>query len=212
MHSRETTANQSVIGQALGKDWAKLHPVLRRHYGMDPGSDQALLMVGTMSHIDHSPIAKLFLLPARIFNALIPYRGTNIPATVRNWTRRDDSQSMFWLRRFQFPAGKQAIFASRMVYLGANEIIEYVRFGLGIRMRLSVDGDALVYRSNGYQWDIGRVRLRFPDWVALGTGEISETGLSDSGFEMHFTMHHPLFGCTFSYAGRFELTVPDRRG
>jgi len=206
MNTIEPVSNTSVIGRAQGEDWMTLHPVLRQHYGIVPGSDRQLLMTGTMTHIDHSLFAKLLLLPGRIFGALIPYRGTDIPATVRNWTTTTDPQSMFWRRRFQFPQGREAIFASRMAHIDADEIIEYVRFGLGIRMRLSVVHGALVYRSNGYQWDIGRFRLRFPDWLALGTGEIRETGLTDSIFEMSFVMHHPLFGRTFSYAGHFELS------
>ena len=205
MNGFDDVVSRSVIARALGDDWARLDPVLRKHYGISPGSEQQRLMVGSMSHVDHSLVAKLFLLPGRLFGALIPYRGTDIPATVRNWTTQDDQQAMFWHRRFQFPRDREAIFASHMVYLGGDEIIEYVRFGLGIRMRLSVDDGALVYRSNGYQWDLGSFKLRFPDWLALGAGEIREAGLSDNSFEMAFVMRHPLFGRTFSYAGRFDL-------
>lgn len=205
MNKLEQVGNQSVIGRALGDDWVRLDPVLRRHYGIVPGSDQQRLMLGIMSHVDHSLIAKLFLLPGRLFGALIAYRGTDIPATVRNWTTEADKQAMFWHRRFRFPHGREAIFASRMVYAGGDEIVEYVRFGLGIRMQLSVDAGALVYRSRGYQWDLGKLKLRFPDWLLLGAGEIREAGLSDAGFEMAFEMRHPLFGRSFSYAGRFEL-------
>lgn len=100
----------SAIAKALGQDWMHLHPLLRKHYGVSPGSNQTRLMVGTLSHIDHSLIATLFLLPARIFGALIPYRGINIPTTVRNWTTSSDQRAMFWHRRLQFPDGKQATF------------------------------------------------------------------------------------------------------
>jgi hypothetical protein len=195
-----------VIKQALGSAWDELAPVIRRHYDISPGSDERVLMTGTMTRIDHSLIAKLFLLPGRVFGALIPYRGSDIPATVENRTRADDPRGMSWHRRFEFPGHPGTVFRSYMVHAGGDEIIEYVRFGLGIRMKMSVEQGSLIYSSTGYQWDIGRWSLRFPTWLILGAGRIRETGLSDSAFEMDFEMRHPLFGKTFSYAGRFELS------
>ena len=202
----DLTTGIPVIAQALGSAWDELDPVIRRHYDITPGREQQVVMTGTMTRIDHSWIAKLFLLPGRVFGALIPYRGTDIPATVENRTREDDTRGMSWYRRFQFPRHPETVFQSYMVYAEADEIIEYVRFGLGIRMKLSVEQGSLIYSSTGYQWDIGRWSLRFPTWLILGAGRIRETGLSDTGFEMDFEMRHPLFGRTFSYAGRFELS------
>lgn len=194
-----------VIKKALGSQWDTLHPVVRQHYDLTPGTEQAVIMKGIMREIHHSAIAKLFLLPGRLFGALIPYRGENIPARVRNWTTTNDVRTMFWQRSFSFPNGKTAIFASRMVHVAGDEIIEYVRFGLGIRMRVSADRGSLIYRSTCYQWDIGALSIRLPTWLILGAGEIRESGTSDSGFEMDFQMRHPLFGRTFSYSGAFEM-------
>lgn len=200
-----TPPNEPIIKQALGSDWDRLDPVVRRHYDLAPGTDQQVAMSGTMHDIDHSWIAKLFLLAGRMFGALVPYRGKDIPTTVRNWTTRDDGRNLFWHRTFTFPDGQQAIFTSRMMYLGGHELIEYVRFGLGIRMTMSVLNGSLVYKSIGYQWDIGRMSLRFPTWLLLGSGEITESGRSDTEFGMDFQMRHPWFGRTYSYSGRFVL-------
>lgn len=194
-----------VIRQALGSAWEDLHPTVRRHYDLTPGEASETVLQGTMREISHSRVAKLFLLPGRIFGALIPWQGENIPATVRNWTLADDAENLYWHRRFIFPRKGAVTFSSRMVYPGGREIIEYVKFGLGIRMRLSVEKNSLVYRSLGYQWDIGHLSVRFPDWLILGTGTIVERGLSDDEFEMDFQMHHPWFGRTFAYSGVFSF-------
>ena len=82
-------------------------------------------------------------IPAMLFGALIPYRGRDILVTVRNWTTADDAGCMFWHRTFLFPGDRRALFASRMVCVGTNEIIEYVRFGLGIHMRVFADQGSL---------------------------------------------------------------------
>lgn len=162
-------------------------------------------MSGAMADIDHSWVAKAFLLTGRVFGDLVPYRGKDIPTTVRNWTTQDDGRNMFWHRTFNFSGGRKAVFTSRMEYLGGQDLIEYVRFGFGIRMKVSVMNGSLVFESTGYQWDIGPLSLRFPSWVLLGSATIAESGLSPSEFVMDFQMRHPWFGRTFSYSGRFAL-------
>jgi len=126
-----------VIKNALGSAWDELAPVIRRHYDIHPGSDERVLMTGTMTRVDHSLIAKLFLLPGRIFGALIPYRGTDIPATVENRTRADDPRGMSWHRRFEFPGHPGTVFRSYMVHAGGDEIIEYRMFSVD-QLRLSL--------------------------------------------------------------------------
>ena len=93
----------SIIQQALGKQWDNLDDIVRRHYEMAPGTTSDITIHGTMDHVFHSNIAKLFLLPGRIFGALVPYRGNNIPTTVRNWTTEENTRAMFWHRTLQFP-------------------------------------------------------------------------------------------------------------
>lgn len=201
-----------IIKRALGAAWNDLHPVIRRQHSIAPGTEAEVVMTGTLREVFHSGVANLFVVPGRLlFGALVQYRGTDVPTTVRNWTTLSDPD-VFWHRRFEFPGKKPVVFASRMAYLGGDEVIEYVRFGLGMRMRLSVDNGCLIYNSTGYQWDIGRISLRFPTWLILGRGWICQSGISETQFEMNFQMRHPLFGKTFSYSGRFELRDSVRTG
>ena len=195
-----------VIRKALGEDWNALGEIVRRHYDITPGTASNMTIDGLMSEVYHSPVGKLFLLPGRLFGALVPYKGRDIPTRVRNCTQPEDDNSMFWHRTLRFPGRRPVIFRSRMVHVGGNEIVEYVRFGLGIRMRLSVRDAALVFESVGYVWDIGGVRLSIPTWAILGDAVIVEKPVSDSSFHVDFVIRHPLFGRTFSYTGRFAIT------
>jgi hypothetical protein len=195
----------SIMQQALGEEWNQLDVIVRRHYQMAPGTCADMIIQGYMDRVHHSNIAKLFLLPGRIFGALVPYRGNNIPTEVKNWTKKENHKAMFWHRTLQFPNKPLTEFRSRMEYIGSNEIIEYVRFGLGIRMRMSVQDGALVFTSTGYVWDIGVVRIPIPTWAILGDATIIERATSDQEFYIDFTMVHPLFGETFGYSGSFAI-------
>jgi hypothetical protein len=198
----------SIMQQALGEDWNQLDDIVKRHYAMAPGTDCNMTIHGRMDRVSHSNIAKLFLLPGRIFGALVPYRGNDIPTEVKNWTKEDNFKSMFWHRTLQFPNRPITEFRSRMEYVGKNEIIEYVRFGLGIRMRMSVDDGALVFTSAGYVWDFASVRIPIPTWAILGHAQIIEKAISQEEFYINFAMIHPIFGKTFGYSGTFSIQEP----
>lgn len=201
----QTSKPVSIMKKALGEEWDLLDDIVKRHYEMAPGTPSDMTIYGSMDKVFHSNIAKLFLLPGRIFGALVPYKGVDIPTTVNNWTKGDDTKAMFWHRTMQFPGKPLSEFRSRMEYIGGDEIIEYVKYGLGMRMRMSVDDGALVFTSAGYVWDIGLARIPIPAWAILGDAKITERAISDKEFYIDFNMVHPLFGHTFSYSGNFSI-------
>jgi hypothetical protein len=201
----KTGKTTSIMKMALGEKWDYLDDIVKRHYEMAPGTASNVTIHGRMDQVFHSNIAKLFLLPGRIFGALVPYRGENIPTEVRNWTRGDNVKAMFWYRKLQFPGKPQTEFKSRMEYAGGDEIIEFVKYGLGIRMRMSVNDGALVFTSTGYVWDMGWARVPIPTWAILGDAQIIEKGISEYDFYIDFNMVHPLFGRTFGYSGEFKM-------
>lgn len=196
---------QPVIKQALGDDWNKLAGIVKQHYDITPGKPSNMIIKGVMDEVYHSPIAKLFLLPGRIFGALVPYKGKSIPTEVRNWTTADNNSSMFWHRTLEFPNKAPVVFKSRMEYVKKDEIIEYVRYGMGIRMRMSVKDGALIFKSIGYVWKIGSLMIPIPTWAILGDSVIIEKAISDNQFFIDFNMIHPIFGQTFSYSGKFYI-------
>lgn len=199
------TSNQPVIKQALGKEWEKLAPIVKQHYDITPGNTSSMTIRGVMDEVYHSPIAKLFLLPGRIFGALVPYKGKKVATEVRNWTVEDNRKAMFWHRTLEFENKPTVIFRSHMEHIKEDEIIEYVRFGMGIRMRMSVNNQALIFKSLGYVWNILGIKIPIPTWAILGSAEIIEKQISDKQFYIDFNMHHPIFGKTFSYSGIFSI-------
>ena len=196
---------QPVIKQALGSNWNALSKIVKQHYDITPGEEATLFLRGEMSEVYHSNIAKLFLLPGRIFGALVPYRGKNIPTIVKNTTTTNNKRAMFWHRTLNFPNRPEVVFQSRMEYLADNEIIEYVKYGMGIRMALYEENRALVYKGLGYVLKIGRMRLPIPNWLILGSATIVEKALSEQLLHLDFKIIHPLFGKTFSYTGEFVI-------
>lgn len=194
-----------VIAQALGEQWDKLHPLVRRHYGIAPGSESQVVMEGVMGEVHFSRLAAPLVHTASLFGALVAERASAIPVTVINSTRHGDP-AMHWHRTFRYPDGRERTFLSRMVYAGGNEIIEYVRFGLGIRMAMSVVDGALLFESRGFHWGSNPASgLPIPDLLLLGRSRIVERAISAEQFEIEFDTRHPLYGRSFGYNGTFRI-------
>jgi hypothetical protein len=199
--TQQRAQSHAPIRQALGTEWPLLGDIIRRHYDLPPHTDNRFEVEGTME-VTVSPVGRLFTTASRFFDALVPFKGRGIPVTVRNWSQTD-SKAMFWHRTFRYPGKRPVIFHSRMEYLGGREIVEYVKFGLGIRMHLSAEGETLRFDSQGYHWNLGPLTLHLPDWLLLGKAVIREIPESPEAFRVEFTIDHPLWGRTFGYAGRF---------
>ena len=193
-----------VMAQALGEEWEKLHPLVRRHYGIAPGAESRVVMTGEMREVYFSRRAAPLIHAARLFGALVAERACAIPVTVINTTRSNDP-AMHWHRTFRYPDGRERTFVSRMVHASGNEIIEYVRYGLGIRMALTVEDGALVFESRGFHWGSRRAGLPIHDLLLLGRSRIVERAVSAEEFEVTFDTLHPLYGRSFGYNGTFRI-------
>jgi len=195
-HQPEPLAKKA-LGEAA---WNRLAEPVRRHYGLHCEADEAIALQGRMQVT--YPIGMLpLILSARLFGALVHLRGEDVIVTVQNHTQTQ-ATGLFWHRTFGFTR-KNVIFKSRMEHLQDNEIIEYVRFGMGIRMYLSERDGALVFKSNGYLWKLGFLKLRLPDWLLLGNAEIIESADGAEGVALDFNVVHPWWGKTYDYNGRF---------
>ena len=105
---------------ALGQDWAKLHPAVKKHYDLSPG--QSLKLSGTMDTVHHSPLVKPLIWIGRIFGALVPYTGKDIPVEVQN-SCTPNANHLRFQRVFHFPGQTPYCFNSRMEYWDGNTIV-----------------------------------------------------------------------------------------
>lgn len=96
-----------------------------------------------------------------------------------------------------------------MEFYKDNQIIEYVRFNIGTRMRLFEENGALVYKNRDYVWKLGKFMIPIPSWLFVGDATIQERSISPTAIEMDFIMRHPWFGMMFRYRGHFEVKPSD---
>jgi hypothetical protein len=92
-----------------------------------------------------------------------------------------------------------------MQHTGDNEVIEYVRFGVGMRLRVTVEDGALVFRDIGYIWRILGFNMPVPGGLLFGKAYVEERPIDENIFSMRLELKHPIFGILFRYQGRFSI-------
>jgi hypothetical protein len=206
---RRANAGTPIFQTVLGPAWHDLGEVIRRHYFLRPFGDDAITVRGTMDEVEHSAFAKLLIPMARIFGALVPYRGRNVPIEVHYSTRPGD-EALYWNRVFHFEGRPPFHFRSHMEHGGRGQVIEFVRFGVGMRLRVGAENGVLVFRDEGYVWRLVGINVPIPLGLLLGRAYIEERPVDDETFTMRMNLVHPLFGEIFRYSGRFTLDATPR--
>lgn len=194
----------SVFQIVLGADWDNLGPIIQRHYFLKPKSTDYICVSGEMTEITHSLFAKLLIPFGVLFGAVVPFKGKDVPVDV-HYSSNPNNQNIYWDRVFKFSRGDYH-FKSHMEPVKKNEVIEFVRFGVGIRLAVTVENGALVFRDLGYLWRLLGHNIPIPGRWLMGKVYVEERPIDERYFSMKMTLIHPLFGALFKYAGEFELS------
>ncbi len=91
-----------------------------------------------------------------------------------------------------------------MMHVGGNELIEFMRFGIGWKTAFTWDGSKVILSHRGYVWRFLDVHIPIPLFLIIGRGEAEEVPIEENEFEMWAHARHPWFGNCFAYAGLFK--------
>ncbi|MCZ4279248.1 DUF4166 domain-containing protein [Kiloniella laminariae] len=193
-------ASRLLFEQIFGADWEKLPPVLQKHYTVPPYSDDFVIAKGTLD-VTVSPMISVL---ARLTGMLVADSGKGIPVSV---TYRSCRKNVFRLeRQFHFPGKSPVTFHSTMEPSSGNQLVEFMRFGIGWKLSYDWDGEKICLCHRGYVWRLFGFVIPIPLSLLIGRGHAEEYALTETSFRMWTHAKHPLFGVTFGYAGEFEIT------
>lgn len=199
-----TDPNTPLFQSIFGNAWEQLPSVMHKHYALRAGSNDTVTVEGTLD-VERSWLARLLSPMLSLFGALVPYSGTNIPVTVR-FSSPLNTCAFYFDRIFHFPGQKPCHFRSRMEQITGNEVVEFMRFGIGWRIHYAWDGHKVRLHHAGYVWRIFGMLIPLPLELLIGRGEAWEEPLSEDSFRMWMGVVHPWFGQTYSYGGTFHVT------
>lgn len=198
----------SMFERALGEaQFARLHPMLQRRFGVGLDHGEACIGHGVMSEIRRGPWWTVpFLQIGRLRNILVPDVGFDVPFTIENFPYLDPfgRETVTFVREYTVGRRRRR-FDATMILVG-DRIVDYLgtHQHLAVDLDLTVDeGGGLLLTSDAQRFYEGVVGFRFP-MLLSGRATLRERyDDADERFHVDLEVRNDRFGFLFGYRGSF---------
>lgn len=191
---------RSLLGELA---WRRLPSAVRERFAWKPAPGAEIRYAGMMLVVRSSAMGWLVAQACRLIGTpLAPYRGGDVPTTVTLRLDRDGS-GIVWDRLYRFPGHAPVHCVSSKKVAAGDGLIECVGAGIGMWLKLSEHKGELHFRSTGYFWRRGGLRLRLPGWLTPGELLVVHADLGGGWFRFRIAVTHPVLGETFFQDGIF---------
>ncbi|ALN91225.1 MULTISPECIES: DUF4166 domain-containing protein [Lysobacter] len=191
----------ALLRAALGARWSLLHPHIQARFELLPGEAQAEY-VGNMHQVRCTWLGGVFARLIRHARILPHQNADEVPFRfdVRPMTR-----GLGWVKTRTYHFVDEVFsFRSRMILGDNGELLEHFGGGLGMRVRLEVLPNRLVFVDDGYFLHWRGLRLPLPKPLWPGRFVLVHRDLDAEHFEVSIDVEHPWFGPLFHQDGSFE--------
>lgn len=197
----------SIFATALGDDFARLHPMMQKRFGVGLDSGYACIGRGTMESVRRGPWWTVpFLQFGRLRNILVPDVGQDVPFRIENYPYRDPfgRETITFVREYQ--VGRRPSRFDATMVLAEGRVLDY----LGTHQHLAVDLDlrvgddgSLLLRSEAQRFYAGPLAFRFP-MLFSGYADLREWYDDETEcFRVRLEVTNRRFGFLFGYTGSF---------
>lgn len=201
--------------RALGDDFARLHPMLRKRFGVGLESGYGCVGRGVMTRIRRGPWWTVpFLQIGRLRNILVADVGEQVPFTIENLPYRDPfgRETITFVREYRVRARPSRFDATMVFSEERGRIIDYLgtHQHLAVDLALSVEPDGSLHlRSGAQRFYEGPVGFRFP-MLFSGRADLRESFDDTTGeFRIRLEVRNRIFGFLFGYEGSFRCEFPE---
>ncbi|HZF93046.1 DUF4166 domain-containing protein [Streptomyces sp.] len=202
----------SIFRTAMGPDFDRLHPELRRRFSVGLASGEACTGRGVMSRIWHGgAFVKPFLALGATRNILVPRTGRNVPFVIENvpYTDTLGRETVSFVRTFLLPGRSRRFDAQMVLSPKGDRVLDYLgtHQHLASELHLGAEPDgSLLIRSGEHRFREGPVDVRVPGLIGA-TAEVRESFDDTTGrFRIRVRVVNDHFGPLFGYEGGFTAT------
>jgi hypothetical protein len=210
----QTSTAPSVFARAMGEEFARLHPMLQRRFGVGLAAGYGCVGRGVMSRIRRGRWWTVpFLQLGRLRSILIPETGTDVPFTIENFPYLDPfgRETVTFVRHFRMPRAARR-FDATMILGADGGVVDYLgsHQHLAVDLELTAEPDgSLLLRSGAQRFYEGPLGFRFP-LLFSGRAELRESFDDAAGvFRIRLEVRNRVFGFLFGYEGEFRCEFPD---
>lgn len=217
MDDGTVTTVGAVFPRALGVDFARLHSMLQRRFGVSLEGGTSCVGRGVMTRIYRGPSWTVpFLQIGRMRNILIPDVGVDVPFTIENHAYLDPfgRETVTFVREYRMPGRRRPsrFDATMVVDPARGSVVDYLgtHQHLAVDLDLTVEDDAsLLLRSGEQRFRERWIDFRFP-MLFSGSAGLRERFDDEAGvFRVHLEVRNRVFGFLFGYEGWFTCEFPE---
>ena len=186
------------------EDWGRLPVAIWRRFSKRLGEGKTVVYVGEIDDASFSRVGWWVAQVARVIGGPLPTGGeTGVPIIV---TVTEDAASggQIWTRIYARRDGFPQVIHSAKRFAGPTVLEEYVGLGVSMALLISVENEALCFRSVSYALQLGRFRLPLPEWLTPGDLTVTHADLGGGTFRFTLEIVHPRFGMLVRQSAVFK--------
>jgi hypothetical protein len=192
---------RTLVGE---RAWGELPEAVRRRFSKCLGPNEALVYQGLVTATRLSAAGRVLSFLSRAIGSPLPLtNGATGPAVVIV-TEAAGLGGQSWLRIYARPGRFPQAIHSAKRFSGPTGLEEYVGCGIGMALRVSVEEEALAFRSAGYFLQLAGWRLPIPRILQPGQMQIVHRDLGAGSFEFSLSLTHRVFGLLVHQAAVFH--------
>lgn len=181
--------------QLLGKAaWTTLPEAVQKRFGKRLGPGKSVNYVGQILCCRMNLSGRILSQACRIIGAPLPLDRDSGVSAVVSVTEDGATGGQVWTRVYARKRGFPQVIHSSKQFAGPTGLEEYLGFGLGIALDVSAIEGGIRFSSDHYFFQLGRVRIALPRWIAPGQLTIEHVDRGDGAFTFTLALHHHLLG------------------
>ena len=190
------------------EDWGRLPLATWRRFSKRLADGKTAIYVGEVVEVRFSRIGWWLSQIARLIGGPLPTGAETPVPSIVTVTEDAATGGQVWTRIYARSRGFPQVIHSSKRFAGPTGLEEYVGYGVGMALRMFVDGQALVFRSAGYFLQLGGRRFPLPELVTPGVLTVTHTDLGRGEFQFTLEIIHPRFGMLVRQSAVFREATP----
>lgn len=184
--------------------WGTLPQVVRDRFSKVLAPGRSRVFVGAVTETTLSHAGRMLARLAALVGGPLPDTdGATGPATVVV-TEDPELGGQIWTRTYARPGAFPQTIHSVKRFSGPTGLEEYLGRGLVMRLTLTAEDGALVFRSAGYDLMLRDIRIPLPRALTPGDCSITHRAIGPSRFSFTLALDHPWFGQLAHQVAFFE--------
>lgn len=182
---------RTLIGEAA---WARLPDAVCRRFSKCLSPDEAVVYRGKVVATELTRAGRVLAFLARAIGSPLPLTNGAVGPALVIVTEDEQLGGQSWTRIYARPGRAPQTVHSAKRFRGSTGLEEYVGYGIGMALRVTVEDEALLFRSAYYFLAIGPWRVRLPRLLEPGAMCITHRDEGAGAFSFRLALTHPWLG------------------